>query len=61
VATHSLITTTFFGNPHSSCPLSRAAPFDIEDLGTAFSAGLTCPQNNLSFNLFTGMGDYRLK
>ncbi|KAJ7155102.1 hypothetical protein C8R46DRAFT_436516 [Mycena filopes] len=50
--------------PHASFPLSKAAPFDIEDFGVALSAGLTCPKHGWSFDLFTGMGDrgnYKLK
>jgi len=50
--------------PHASAPLSRGAPFDIEDFGVALSAGITCPKHNWSFDLFSGRADrgaYKLK
>ncbi|KAH6677839.1 rieske domain-containing protein [Plectosphaerella plurivora] len=50
--------------PHSSYPLSRGMPFDIEDFGVVLSAGITCPKHGWSFDLFTGNADrasYRLK
>ncbi|KAK4112512.1 hypothetical protein N656DRAFT_92979 [Canariomyces notabilis] len=50
--------------PHSSYPLSRGIPFDIEDFGIVLSAGLTCPKHNWSFDLFSGRsdrGNYKLK
>ncbi|AEO64588.1 uncharacterized protein THITE_2086081 [Thermothielavioides terrestris NRRL 8126] len=50
--------------PHSSFPLSRGTPFDIEDFGIVLSAGITCPKHGWSFDLFSGMGDrgtYKLK
>ncbi|KAH7011178.1 Rieske domain-containing protein [Ilyonectria destructans] len=50
--------------PHSSFPLSRGAPFDIEDFGIVLSAGLSCPKHGWSFDLFSGMSDrgqYKLK
>ncbi|KAH7148211.1 Rieske domain-containing protein [Dactylonectria macrodidyma] len=50
--------------PHSSFPLSKGIPFDIEDFGVVLSAGLTCPKHGWSFDLFTGTsdrGNYRLK
>ncbi|KAI0012909.1 hypothetical protein F4779DRAFT_506592 [Xylariaceae sp. FL0662B] len=44
--------------PHSAYPLSEGAvPFDIEDFGVVFSAGLTCPKHGWSFDLFTGIAD----
>lgn len=39
-------------------------PFDIEDFGVVFSAGITCPKHGWSFDLFTGLadrGNYMLK
>ncbi|KAM7206116.1 hypothetical protein V8F20_002898 [Naviculisporaceae sp. PSN 640] len=50
--------------PHSSFPLSKGIPFDIEDFGVILSAGISCPKHGWSFDLFTGMsdrGNYRLK
>ncbi|KFA65137.1 hypothetical protein S40285_06520 [Stachybotrys chlorohalonatus IBT 40285] len=50
--------------PHSSFPLSRGIPFDIEDFGVVLSAGLMCPKHDWSFDLFTGRADrggYMLK
>lgn len=50
--------------PHSAFPLSRGSLFDIEDFGITLSAGITCPQHNWSFDLFSGQGDrgnYKLK
>ena len=50
--------------PHSSYPLSKGTPFDIEDFGIALSAGITCPKHGWSFDLFSGQADrgsYRLK
>ncbi|KAH6887128.1 Rieske domain-containing protein [Thelonectria olida] len=50
--------------PHSSFPLSRGMPFDIEDFGIVLSAGITCPKHGWSFDVFSGMGDrgsYKLK
>ncbi|KAK1831450.1 hypothetical protein QBC39DRAFT_407889 [Podospora conica] len=50
--------------PHSSFPLSKGAPFDIEDFGIVLSAGVTCPKHGWSFDLFSGRsdrGNYRLK
>jgi hypothetical protein len=50
--------------PHASAPLSRGAPFDIEDFGVALSAGITCPKHDWSFDLFSGRADrgaYKLK
>ncbi|KAF2114575.1 hypothetical protein BDV96DRAFT_494919 [Lophiotrema nucula] len=50
--------------PHASFPLSNATPFDIEDFGVTLSAGITCPQHDWSFDLFTGTSDrgkYKLK
>lgn len=49
--------------PHSSFPLSRATPFDIEDFGIRLSAGLRCPKHDWSFDLVRGnsdRGSYRL-
>ncbi|KAM0328589.1 hypothetical protein ACHAQA_004997 [Verticillium albo-atrum] len=43
--------------PHSSYPLSRGTPFDIEDFGVMLSAGITCPKHAWSFDLHTGMSD----
>jgi nitrite reductase/ring-hydroxylating ferredoxin subunit len=43
--------------PHSSYPLSQGTPFDIEDFGIVFSAGLTCPKHEWSFDIFTGAAD----
>lgn len=43
--------------PHSSYPLSQGTPFDIEDFGIIFSAGLTCPKHEWSFDIFTGAAD----
>ncbi|KAL6903239.1 hypothetical protein GGI43DRAFT_401553 [Trichoderma evansii] len=43
--------------PHSSYPLSQGRPFDIEDFGIIFSAGLTCPKHEWSFDIFTGVAD----
>lgn len=43
--------------PHSSFPLSKGTPFDIEDFGLVLSAGITCPKHNWSFDLFTGQAD----
>ncbi|KAI6781648.1 putative mitochondrial carrier-like protein [Emericellopsis cladophorae] len=43
--------------PHSSFPLSRGIPFDIEDFGVVLSAGITCPKHSWSFDLFTGNAD----
>ena len=50
--------------PHSSFPLSKGIPFDIEDFGIVLSAGLTCPKHGWSFDLFSGRsdrGNYKLK
>ncbi|KAH8433173.1 Rieske (2Fe-2S) protein [Aspergillus melleus] len=50
--------------PHSAFPLSRGSLFDIEDFGITLSAGITCPQHDWSFDLFSGQGDrgnYKLK
>ncbi|KAK1751429.1 hypothetical protein QBC47DRAFT_307884 [Echria macrotheca] len=50
--------------PHSSYPLSKGIPFDIEDFGIVLSAGLTCPKHGWSFDLFSGRSDrgaYKLK
>ncbi|KAL2019737.1 hypothetical protein VTK56DRAFT_9181 [Thermocarpiscus australiensis] len=50
--------------PHSSYPLSKGIPFDIEDFGIVLSAGLTCPKHGWSFDLFSGRsdrGNYKLK
>ncbi|KAH7148989.1 Rieske domain-containing protein [Dactylonectria estremocensis] len=50
--------------PHSSFPLSKGTPFDIEDFGVVLSAGLTCPKHGWSFDLFHGTSDrghYKLK
>ncbi|PVH70733.1 hypothetical protein DL98DRAFT_540614 [Cadophora sp. DSE1049] len=50
--------------PHSSYPLSKGTPFDIEDFGVRFSAGIRCPKHDWSFDLVRGNGDrgnYRLK
>ncbi|EHA46579.1 Rieske domain-containing protein [Pyricularia oryzae 70-15] len=50
--------------PHSSFPLSRGSPFDIEDFGVVLSTGIACPKHGWSFDLFSGQGDrgsYRLK
>jgi len=50
--------------PHSSFPLSKGTPFDIEDFGIVLSSGLTCPKHNWSFDLHSGMSDrgsYKLK
>ncbi|KAK0646849.1 rieske domain-containing protein [Cercophora newfieldiana] len=50
--------------PHSSYPLSKGVPFDIEDFGIVLSAGITCPKHSWSFDLFSGRSDrgsYRLK
>ncbi|KAK0724250.1 Rieske [Lasiosphaeris hirsuta] len=50
--------------PHSSFPLSKGTPFDIEDFGIVLSAGLTCPKHGWSFDLFSGLADrgsYKLK
>jgi nitrite reductase/ring-hydroxylating ferredoxin subunit len=49
--------------PHSSYPLSRGVPFDIEDFGIRLSAGIRCPKHDWSFDLIRGIGDrgtYRL-
>ncbi|TFB00613.1 hypothetical protein CCMA1212_007506 [Trichoderma ghanense] len=43
--------------PHSLYPLSQGIPFDIEDFGIVFSAGLTCPKHGWSFDLFNGAAD----
>ncbi|KAM0263893.1 hypothetical protein ACHAQJ_000928 [Trichoderma viride] len=43
--------------PHSSYPLSQGTPFDIEDFGIVFSAGLSCPKHGWSFDIFTGTAD----
>ncbi|KAJ2995165.1 hypothetical protein NUW58_g1358 [Xylaria curta] len=43
--------------PHSSFPLAKGTPFDIEDFGVVLSAGITCPKHGWSFDLFTGRGD----
>ncbi|PKS08063.1 hypothetical protein jhhlp_006675 [Lomentospora prolificans] len=43
--------------PHSSYPLSKGVPFDIEDFGVVLSAGLTCPKHGWSFDVFSGMSD----
>jgi nitrite reductase/ring-hydroxylating ferredoxin subunit len=43
--------------PHSLYPLSQGVPFDIEDFGIVFSAGLTCPKHGWSFDLFNGAAD----
>ncbi|KAK4448957.1 hypothetical protein QBC34DRAFT_485344 [Podospora aff. communis PSN243] len=50
--------------PHSSYPLSKGVPFDIEDFGIVLSAGITCPKHSWSFDLFSGRsdrGNYKLK
>ncbi|TLS22210.1 uncharacterized protein PpBr36_09974 [Pyricularia pennisetigena] len=50
--------------PHSSFPLSRGSPFDIEDFGVILSTGIACQKHGWSFDLFSGQGDrgsYRLK
>ncbi|KAG4434092.1 hypothetical protein IFR05_010427 [Cadophora sp. M221] len=50
--------------PHSSYPLSKGMPFDIEDFGVRLSAGIRCPKHDWSFDLIRGNGDrgnYRLK
>ncbi|KAB8304099.1 hypothetical protein EYC80_003520 [Monilinia laxa] len=50
--------------PHSSFPLSRGTPFDIEDFGIRLSVGLQCPKHDWSFDLIHGKGDrgsYKLK
>ncbi|KUJ07530.1 uncharacterized protein LY89DRAFT_712021 [Mollisia scopiformis] len=50
--------------PHSSYPLSRGTPFDIEDFSVRLSAGIRCPKHDWSFDLIRGNGDrgnYRLK
>ncbi|KAK5655232.1 hypothetical protein OQA88_5799 [Cercophora sp. LCS_1] len=50
--------------PHSSFPLSKGVPFDIEDFGIVLSSGITCPKHSWSFDLFSGRADrgsYRLK
>ncbi|KAH7418931.1 hypothetical protein BKA64DRAFT_596 [Cadophora sp. MPI-SDFR-AT-0126] len=50
--------------PHSSYPLSKGTPFDIEDFGVRLSAGIRCPNHDWSFDLVRGNGDrgnYRLK
>ncbi|KAK7962104.1 uncharacterized protein PG986_002929 [Apiospora aurea] len=43
--------------PHSSYPLSRGSPFDIEDFGIKLSSGISCPKHDWSFDLHTGQGD----
>ncbi|KAL7782203.1 hypothetical protein V8C37DRAFT_397989 [Trichoderma ceciliae] len=43
--------------PHSSYPLSQGIPFDVEDFGIKFSAGLTCPKHGWTFDIFTGIAD----
>ncbi|KAK8132074.1 hypothetical protein PG999_000247 [Apiospora kogelbergensis] len=43
--------------PHSSYPLSRGSPFDIEDFGISLSSGISCPKHDWSFDLHTGQGD----
>ncbi|CAI4213871.1 unnamed protein product [Parascedosporium putredinis] len=43
--------------PHSSYPLSKGIPFDIEDFGIVLSAGLTCPKHGWSFDVHSGMSD----
>ncbi|KAF2024097.1 hypothetical protein EK21DRAFT_79465 [Setomelanomma holmii] len=43
--------------PHSSYPLSKGTPFDIEDFGVVLSSGITCPQHDWSFDLHTGKSD----
>ncbi|KAI1336430.1 hypothetical protein F5Y15DRAFT_394677 [Xylariaceae sp. FL0016] len=43
--------------PHSSFPLAKGIPFDIEDFGVVLSAGITCPKHGWSFDLFTGQAD----
>jgi len=50
--------------PHSSFPLSRGSPFDIEDFGVVLSSGLVCAKHGWAFDLFSGRADrsnYRLK
>ncbi|KAL6706252.1 hypothetical protein ACN47E_005987 [Coniothyrium glycines] len=50
--------------PHSSFPLSRGVPFDVEDFGVVLSAGISCPKHGWSFDLHTGRADrgsYRLQ
>ncbi|KAF7917884.1 uncharacterized protein EAE98_009912 [Botrytis deweyae] len=50
--------------PHSSFPLSRGTPFDIEDFGIRLSVGIQCPKHDWSFDLIHGKGDrgsYKLK
>lgn len=32
-------------------------PFDIEDFGIVWSAGITCPRHGWSFDLSSGRGD----
>ncbi|KAI0404498.1 hypothetical protein F4802DRAFT_231646 [Xylaria palmicola] len=43
--------------PHSSFPLAKGIPFDIEDFGVVLSSGITCPKHGWSFDLFTGTAD----
>ncbi|KAI1265048.1 hypothetical protein F5Y18DRAFT_387005 [Xylariaceae sp. FL1019] len=43
--------------PHSSYPLAKGTPFDIEDFGVVLSTGITCPKHGWSFDLFTGRAD----
>ncbi|KAI1755015.1 hypothetical protein F4782DRAFT_527745 [Xylaria castorea] len=43
--------------PHSSFPLAKGTPFDIEDFGIVLSSGITCPKHGWSFDLFTGRAD----
>ncbi|RYP69029.1 hypothetical protein DL771_006355 [Monosporascus sp. 5C6A] len=43
--------------PHSSYPLSKGTPFDIEDFGIVWSSGLTCAKHGWSFDLVTGRAD----
>ncbi|APA09273.1 hypothetical protein SS1G_12049 [Sclerotinia sclerotiorum 1980 UF-70] len=50
--------------PHSSFPLSRGTPFDIEDFGIRLSVGIQCPKHDWSFDLIHGKSDrgsYKLK
>ncbi|KAK1237155.1 hypothetical protein MKX07_006034 [Trichoderma sp. CBMAI-0711] len=37
--------------------VDHGVPFDIEDFGIVFSAGLTCPKHGWSFDLFNGAAD----
>ncbi|KAH6604435.1 hypothetical protein Trco_007881 [Trichoderma cornu-damae] len=37
--------------------VDHGVPFDIEDFGVVFSAGLSCPKHGWSFDIFTGNAD----